>query len=445
MNTIRTSFNQVKKQFKDYLTPAAIQQVCRDEDYVFRKRLLGPVETIFAFCIQVLHGNTACTAVRHWLGSEVTDSAYCQARQRLPLAIFKKVLKQIASNLNEQVSGDLWKGLRVYLIDGTTFSMPDTAELEKTYSKPSGQKEGCGFPVAELLVMVHWSTGMILDLCAMPWRQHEQSKVSELHPSLKKGDVLVADRGFCSYAHIAQLFRKGIDSVFRIGSRVIVDFTPGRPHTLRTNGKRAQKGMPRSRWIRSLGKKDQVVCWRKPVKKPDHLSTEYWLSLPDELIVRELSYSIETPGYRTEKITLVTTLLDSELFTKDDLSDLYLIRWRIEVNFRDLKTTMGLDILKCKTVDGISKELTIFAMIYNMVMSIRYRAAQLMDAPPSRLSFIDILRQVCLFGFVVPETVIVNPYRPERWQPRVVKRRPKSYPLMTKPRSQYVIGDDTKA
>jgi hypothetical protein len=106
MNTIRTSLNQVKKQFKDYLTPAAIQQVCRDEDYVFRKRLLGPVETMFAFCIQVLHGNTACTAVRHWLGSEVTDSAYCQARQRLPLAIFKKVLKQIASNLNEQVSGD---------------------------------------------------------------------------------------------------------------------------------------------------------------------------------------------------------------------------------------------------------------------------------------------------------------------------------------------------
>lgn len=443
MNTIRTSFNQVKKQFKDYLTPAAIQQVCRDEGYVFRKRLLGPVETILAFCIQVLHGNTACTAVRHWLGSEVTDSAYCQARQRLPLAIFKKVLKQVACNLNEQVSGDLWKGLRVYLIDGTTFSMPDTAELEKTYSKPSGQKEGCGFPVAELLVMVHWSTGMILDLCAMPWRQHEQSKVSELHPSLKKGDVLVADRGFCSYAHIAQLCLKGIDSLFRIGPRIIVDFTPGRPHTLSKHN--PKKGMPRSKWIRLLGTQDQVVSWKKPKQKPKHLATEIWLTLPDELVVRELSYSIEAPGYRTEKITLVTTLLDSKVFTKDDLSDLYMIRWRIEVNFRDLKTTMGLDILKCKTVDGISKELAIFAMIYNMVMSIRYRASQLMGVCASRISFIDILRQVCLFGFIVPDTVIVNPYRPERWQPRVVKRRPKSYPLMTKPRSQYVIGDDAKA
>ena len=443
MNTIRTSLNQVKKQFKDYLTPAAIQQVCRDEDYVFRKRRLGPVETIFAFCIQVLHGNTACTAVRHWLGSEVTDSAYCQARQRLPLAIFKKVLKQIASNLNEQVSGDLWKGLRVYLIDGTTFSMPDTAELEKTYSKPSGQKEGCGFPVAELLVMVHWSTGMILDLCAMPWRQHEQSKVSELHPSLKKGDVLVADRGFCSYAHIAQLCLKGINSLFRIGPRIIVDFTPGRPHTLSKH--HPKKGMPRSKWIRLLGTQDQIVSWKKPKQKPKHLSPEIWLTLPDELVVRELSYSIETPGYRTEKITLVTTLLDSKVFTKDDLSDLYMIRWRIEVNFRDLKTTMGLDILKCKTVDGISKELAIFAMLFNMVMSIRYRAGQLMGVCASRISFIDILRQVCLFGFIVPDTVIVNPYRPERWQPRVVKRRPKSYPLMTTPRNQCVIGDDAKA
>ncbi len=133
------------------------------------------------------------------------------------------------------------------------------------------------------------------------------------------------------------------------------------------------------------------------------------------------------------------------MFTEDDLSDLYMIRWRIEVNFRDLKTTMGLDILKCKTVDGISKELAIFAMIFNMVMSIRYRAGQLQGVCASRLSFIDILRQVCLFGFIVPDTVIVNPYRPERWQPRVVKRRPKSYPLMTKPRSQYVIGDDAKA
>ncbi len=445
MATVRSSFNQVKKQFKDYLTPAEIQQVCRDENYVYRNRLLGPVETIIAFCIQVLNGNTACTAVRHWLGSQVTDSAYCQARQRLPLAIFKKVLKRIASNLNQQVSGDLWKGLRVYLIDGTTFSMPDTAELDKEYSKPSGQKDGCGFPVAELLVMVHWSTGMILDLCAMPWRQHEQSKVSQLHPSLKKGDVLVADRGFCSYAHIAQLCLKGIDCVFRINQATIVSFKHRRPHT--TSMSHPKKGMPRSKWIRSLGKQDQIVHWRKPSKshKAKHISTEIWLSLPEELTVRELSYSIETPGYRTEKITLVTTLLDSELFTKEDLSDLYMIRWRIEVNFRDLKTTMGLDILKCKTVDGISKELAIFAMIYNMVMSIRYRAAQLMDVPPSRLSFIDILRQARLFGFVVPETVIINPYRPERWQPRVVKRRPKAYPLMTKPRSQYVIGDDVKA
>jgi hypothetical protein len=141
----------------------------------------------------------------------------------------------------------------------------------------------------------------------------------------------------------------------------------------------------------------------------------------------------------------VTTLLDSELFPKEELADLFLIRWRIEVHFGDLKTTMGLDILKCKTVDGISKELAIFAMIYNMVMAIRYQCANNMEIPPSRISFIDILRHVRLNGFTLPETVIVNPKRPDRWNPRVVKRRPKTYNLMTKPRKEYIIGDDKKS
>jgi len=445
MNTIRTSFSHVKKQFEDYLTPAEILQVCRDENYVFRKRLLGPVETIIAFCIQVLNGNTACTAVRHWMGADVTDSAYCQARKRLPLAIFKKVLRRITTALNQQVSSELWNGRRVFLIDGTSFSTPDTAELVDAFGKPSGQKKGCGFPVSELLVMVQWSTGMILDLCAMPWYQHEQSKVSTIHPSLEEGDVLVGDRGFCSYAHIAQLITRGIDSVFRIHQRTIVDFTPERPYSLYANGKKAQKGLPRSIWVRSLGKTDQVVCWRKPVNKPDHILSEVWFSLPNDLMVRECRYSITAPGFRTQEITLVTTLVDPISFPQESLSDIYLIRWRIEVNFRDLKITMGLDILKCKTVDGIMKELSIFAMIYNMVMSVRFRASQLFEVAADRISFIDILRQIRLNGLVVPVTILVNPYRPDRWAPRVIKRRPKPYPLMTKPRKEYAIGDDKKA
>jgi hypothetical protein len=162
-------------------------------------------------------------------------------------------------------------------------------------------------------------------------------------------------------------------------------------------------------------------------------------------MVRECRYAITAPGFRTQEITLVTTLVDPISFPQESLSDIYLIRWRIEVNFRDLKTTMGLDILKCKTVDGIMKELSIFAMIYNMVMSVRFRASRLFEVAADRISFIDILRQIRLNGLVVPVTILVNPYRPGRWAPRVIKRRPKPYPLMIKPRKEYAIGDDKKA
>jgi hypothetical protein len=442
MNTIRTSFNQVKKQFKDYLTPAMILDVCSENNHVFRQRVLGPIETIVAFCLQVLNGNTACVAVRHWLQIDITDSAYCQARQRIPVQVFKDLLRRLTSQLTSDANGERWNGRRVYLIDGTSFTMPDTDELVEEYSKHTSQKKGLGFPVSELLVMVHWSTGVILDLCAMPWKQHEQSKVASLHQRLDKGDILVADRGFCSYGHLAHLAQKGLDAVFRVHQKQIIDFTPGRPHA--TNNKTG-KGLPRSRWIQSVGYKDHVVCWRKPAICPKYLSIDAWNNLPDQLLVRELAYTITAPGYRTSKITLVTTLLDSELFSKEDLADLYFIRWRIETNFGDLKTTMGLDILKCKTSDGIAKELFVFAMIYNMVMSIRYRCARDMGIDASRISFIDILRHIRINGFSLPETVIVNPNRPGRWNPRVLKRRPKPYPLMTKPRIDYIIGDDKKS
>lgn len=388
MKTIRTSFNHVKKQFREYLTPSTILQACTQTGYVFRRRKLGPVETIMAFCLQILHGNTACTAVRHWLQIDITDSAYCQARQRVPVKVFQHLLRCIIDHLVDESGNALWNGRRAFLIDGTSFSMPDTDDLVKQYGKHTSQKKGLGFPVSELLVMVHWSTGVILDLCAMPWKQHEQSQVATLHQHLNKGDILVADRGFCSYGHLAQLAQKGIEAVLRVHQKQIIDFRRGRPYA---TSNKTGKGLPRSKWIRSVGVKDQIVRWRKPAICPKYVSSDAWRDLPNDLLVRELAYRITTPGYRTRHITLVTTLLDSDLFSKEELADLYMIRWRIETNFGDLKTTMGLDLLKCKTADGVAKELLVFAMIFNMVMSIRYRSAATMDIEASRISFIDIL------------------------------------------------------
>lgn len=435
MATLRSTLEQVKRQFHEFLPPTVILHVCQKHQYRFRQRVLGPVETLLAFCLQVMHGNVACLALRHWLGPTMTDSAYCQARQRLPLKIYQAVVRRLSEGFGLEVQAERWNGHRVVLVDGSTFSMPDTPELQTHFGHPPGQKDGCSFPVAGLLVMVHWTTGLIVDLCTMPWRDHEQSKIADLHGRLKAGDVLVADRGFCSYGHIVRLILQGVNVVFRIHQRQIVDFTPGRVHAV--GKKERQRGLPRSRWIRTIGQTDQIVVWTKPQNCPAYLAREQWAALPTEVTVRELRYRVETPGYRTRDITLVTTLLEAETFSSQDLASLYLLRWRIELNFRDLKTTMGLEVLKCKTVDGILKELYVFALIYNMVMVIRFRVAQRMGLCPARLSFVDTLRHVCVQGWTIPETLVVNAERPGRWQPRVVKRRAKPHPLMTKPRNQY--------
>ena len=442
MATLRSSLEQVKQQFHEFLSPTVILQVCHEHQYRFRQRVLGPVETLVAFCVQVLHGNVACQALRHWLGPVVTDSAYCQARQRLPIPIYQTLVRRVSEKLGVEVQSERWKGRRICLADGSTFSMPDTPELQAHFGHPSGQKDGCSFPVAGLLVMVHWTTGLIADLCTMPWRDHEQSKIGDLHRCLQAGDVLVADRGFCSYGHIARLHLRGVDGLFRVHQRQIVDFTPGRAHAVGKKG--SQRGLPRSRWIRTLGQTDQIVCWTRPPTCPKYLSREQWAALPEQVTVREVSYRVETSGYRTREITLVTTLLDAHTFSSEDLAGLYLLRWRIELNLRDLKTTMGLEVLKCKTIHGILKELYVFALIYNMVMAIRFRVAQAMDVCPARLSFVDTLRHVCVCGWTVPRTLVVNPERPGRWHPRVVKRRAKPHSLMTKPRYQYLITETSR-
>lgn len=249
------------------------------------------------------------------------------------------------------------------------------------------------------------------------------------------GNVIsISKGGFCSYAHLALVFKAGLHAVFRMHQRTIVDFTPGRGHADRKLN-RSQKGMPRSQWIRCIGLDDQVVRWFKPLYKPRWMSAEQYSELPDSLFVRELRYRVESPGYRTRHVTLVTTLLDETKYTAEELSELYLGRWKIEVNLRHLKQTMGMDILRCKSPDGVLKEMMMLALVYNLVCCVIYDAAACQAVPPERISFIDAWRWLQTNG---PEgdliALIVNPYRTGRVEPRVVKRRPKPYPLMTQPR-----------
>jgi len=399
--------------------------------------LLTPTAIIHWFLLQVLHGNTALTHVSLMAGRAFSASAFCQARARLPLAVFRALLRQMVGALLPDTEAiGRWRGHRTWLVDGSSFSMPDTPALQAHFGQPGNQAKGCGFPVARLLALFHAGTGLLLEVAAAPLRSHEMSGIAGLLPLLTAGDVLVADRGFCSFAHLALLLARGAHAVFRVHQKQIVDFTPGRPHAA-PGRKRGIKGMPRSRWIRACGARDQVVEYFKPEDRPAWMSESEYQALPESIVVRELRYRIEVPGFRTREVTLVTTLIEAELYPAEELASLYGTRWRVEEHLKALKQTMKMDVLKCMTVAGVLKELTLYAVAYNLVRVAMGEAAGRQGVEPDRVSFIDALRWLrgAEAGEEMPE-LVVNPWRPGRSEPRCKKRRPKPYDLMRAPRAE---------
>jgi hypothetical protein len=434
---IRTALRSLRQDLDRRFDRDAIGAACRQAGHTWRDCTLTPVAVIHWFLIQVLHGNTALNHVSLLANRAFTDAAYCLARARLPLRVFQAVLAALIKALvpDTQARG-LWRGHRTFLIDGSSFSMPDTPELQEQFGQPGAQRPGCGFPVAKILALFHAGTGLLMEVTAAPLRSHEMARAFEVHPALRPGDVLIGDRGFCSFAHLASLAGRGVHAVLRMHQRQIVDFTPGRPHA-RPGAKSAAKGLPRSRWLRRLGALDQVVEWIKPVDRPEWMTADQFAALPESLVLRELHYDVGRPGFRTRTVTLVTTLVDGAAYSLEALAELYGIRWRVELNLRHLKTTMGMEVLRCKTVDGVLKELTVYAIVYNLVRVVMLEASNRQGVEVERISFIDALRWLCEAapGDELPQ-LVVNPDRPGRVEPRVVKRRPKQYPRMTKPRKE---------
>ena len=416
------------------LSKETIEEACRQAKHSWRKRILDPTTTIYLFLLQVLHGNTACTHVVHFGVWSFSDSAYCQARKRLPLAVFQWLLEKTSAAFRSATSStSRWLGHRVWLADGSSFSMSDIPELQKHFGQPGNQRKGCGFPVAKWLALFDLSTGMLLRSTTAPLRSHEMSQIAGIAGELEPGDIVLGDRGFCSYAHLALLVQRALHGVFRIHQKQIVDFTPGRP-----GGRRGSKdlpGMPRSRWVLAHGESDHVVVWFKPKRKPSWMTAEEYAKLPEEIKVRELRYRVQVPGYRVREITLVTTLLDATRYSASALADLYYRRWQVEINFKHIKISMKMDVLRCETVDGVLKELAVFALAYNLVRSVMAESAQLQGVEPERIGLVDAVRWLIGVEEADVSVLVVNPSRRGRAAPRVVKRRPKQYMRMTKPRS----------
>ena len=430
--------SRVRKDVAAAIAAESIVAACKDVGYRWRERKLGPVETIHLFLLQVLLKNTACQHVVQLGEWRFTDTAYCAARKRLPLILFSKLVEQTAGVLRDASEAWRWLGLRVWTIDGSSCSMPDSPELQAHFGQPSGQRKGCGFPVAKLLTLFHVSTGMLLRMTVARLRSHDMSGAAAISDDLKAGDLVLGDRGFCSYAHLAMLLGRGVYGVFRMHQKQNVDFTPGRPKARRKGPYPRPQGLPSSRWVLAHGPLDQVVEWSKSKRCPAWMSQEEYAKLPATILVRELRYKLLNPGYRVREVTLATTLLDAEAYPATELADLYYKRWRVELNFRHIKITMNMDVLKCTTVDGVLKELAIYAIVYNLVRSVMLESARAQRVDPDRISLVDSLRWLTgEEGEGDAPNLVVNPSRPGRFEPRVKKRRPRQYPRMIKPRREY--------
>jgi hypothetical protein len=435
-HSIVAAIARIKSEVAKWLTPEAIEQTAREVGHQWRDSLLDPVRTVHLFLLQILHGNTACQHVPRLGNLQCTGAAYCEARSRLPVGFFQRLLWRLGQPLRDVTDEEgRWRGHRTFHVDGSASSMPDTPELQARFGQPGSQKPGCGFPVMRLLALFHAGTGCLLQLVSAPLRTHDMAMVSHVHPQLQEGDILIADRGFYSFAHMAVLAGKKLHILFRLSPWVIVDFRPRRRSAKYAVRSASEIGLPTSRWVKRLGWHDQIVEYVKPYFIPDWMTDNEFHALPNLLRVRELRYQVRQRGFRVKEITLVTTLLDPDLYPAEAIAELYHQRWQIETNLRHMKQTMRMDVLHCKTVAGVEKELAMYALVYNLIRLVMLKASHEQQVALDRISFVDAVRwleQALVAN--PPLQLFVNPHRPNRIEPRVLKRRRKPFNLMTKPR-----------
>jgi hypothetical protein len=446
MAGVAQALKRITNDLEKLIPGESILAACVAAGHQWRERQLGPVRTLHLFILQVMACNTAISHLRHAAGEVFSAAAFCEARMRLPLAALQTLLRESSAamrkaaaeaagkaDVGSNVSG--WHGLRVFLVDGSSAITPDTPDLQKAFGQPKGQKPGCGFPIPKLLALFDAFTGMVVEMLGFPLYTHEQSKVCMLHPFLKAGDLLVGDRGFCSFVHLAMLHARDVHACFRCHQTQTVNFRPRRKNRDRSTRKN-KTGLPTSQFVRRLGKHDQIVRWKRPVAAPKWMSAEQWAAMPEWLEVRELRYAMKSNGQRTHVVTIATTLLDEKLYPKDEVAELYNIRWRVETRFSELKTTLKMRKLKAKTEEGVLKELAAYCLVYNMVRAVTAAAGLIQGVEPDRISFIDALRWLLWTdpGDPIPR-LIVNPVR-NRHEPRVLKDRHASYDFMTRPRAE---------
>jgi hypothetical protein len=426
---------------KQLLPAAQIEAALQRHPVRFRQCLYTPLVTIWIFLHQILAADQSCrAAVAHLLaflcvGGDHSASAktdpYCKARQRLPEDLLADLACQNGDDLHAATAPThLLGGRSIKIVDGTTVSMPDTPANQKAYPQQPGQKEGLGFPILRLVGLISLSCGVVLDVAMARYRGKrtgETSLLRRLLDRLEAGEVLLADAMFSNYWTIALLRQRGVDLVSRHDGKRKMDFRRGR----------------------RLGPHDHVVTWHKP-KRPSWMSPQLYGSLPETLSIRELKVEVRQKGFRCRRLYLVTTLLDTQCYSATDLARAFRARWHAELDLRSIKHVMQMDVLRCKSPAMVRKEVWMHLLAYNLIRTLMAHAAEAAGLDPRDLSFkgtlqilvvFTVARWACpargdhLYALVLRAVAThrVN-NRPDRIEPRAVKRRPKKAAYLTEPR-----------
>jgi hypothetical protein len=432
--------------FIDVLSEDLVAQTLTAVGVFWKERIYSPLVTLWVFLSQVLSADHSCRAavarlIAHLISRgekpcSAQTGAYCQARERLPEKFFGDVACSVGRALDDQADQRwLWKGRRVYMFDGTTVTMPDTSENQQEYPQVYNQKSGLGFPIARVGAIISLACGAVMNLGVCRYAGKGQGEVSllrELWDILRTGDILLTDCLLANWTNILLLKERGVELVSRLNkANRTADFRRGK----------------------RLGHHDHIVRWLKP-SSIRSLDRQSYQALPEYVTIRETKIRVRQPGFRTKSIVVVTTLLDPRQTTKEDLATLYRERWHNELDLRSIKSTMQMRELRCKTPELVRKEIWTHVLAYNLIRTVMAQAAVRHHVEPRSISFKATVQTLEAFQPAIAwlgdqdatvrttiyhallDAIIVHRVadRPDRVEPRQLKRRPKSFDRLMKPR-----------
>jgi hypothetical protein len=432
--------------FAEVLTEADVARIFAEEKVSFgtlARSFWTPALTLWAFLWQVLGADKSCRqTVANVLMSlalshepaDIDTGLYCRARAKLSPAVLRRLAVHVGRELEGASPKEwVWNDRHVHLIDGSSSRLPDTEENQKAFPQAKSQKKGLGFPLIRWVALLGLATATIQDFAYGPYAGKETGETAlfrQLLDQLQRGDIVLADRYYCSYFMVALLLSRGVDVVARLHQKRKYDFRRGQ----------------------HLGEGDHIVTWHRP-KRPEWMSEDVYASMPETIRMREVIGRIDAPGYRVQELVVATTLLDADAYEADDIMELYSERWQVELDIRTLKVTLGMSDLRCQTPFMVEREIWAHILAYNLIRKVGAQVAEQKKVSPRSISF-KATKQAVLGGwqqatqlqgadYVRLEKVMLKilrkqkvGHRPGRCEPRAIKVRPKPHKLLTEPRQE---------